>query len=30
MTKELCQETAAFTVACTRVLQAREERGLYP
>ena len=22
--------TAAFTVACTRVLQAREERGLYP
>jgi len=22
--------TAAFTVACTRVLEAREERGLYP
>ena len=22
--------TAAFVVACTRVLQAREERGLYP
>jgi glutamate dehydrogenase (NAD(P)+) len=22
--------TAAFTVACTRVLQARQERGLYP
>ena len=22
--------TAAFVVACTRVLEAREERGLYP
>jgi glutamate dehydrogenase (NAD(P)+) len=22
--------TAAFTVACTRILSAREERGLYP
>jgi glutamate dehydrogenase (NAD(P)+) len=22
--------TAAFVVACTRVLQAREDRGLYP
>ena len=27
---EVTLRTAAFTVACTRVLQAREERGLYP
>jgi glutamate dehydrogenase (NAD(P)+) len=22
--------TAAFIIACTRILQARQERGLYP
>lgn len=27
---KIALRTAAFTVACTRVLQAREERGLYP
>jgi glutamate dehydrogenase (NAD(P)+) len=29
-THKITLRTAAFTVACTRVLQAREERGLYP
>lgn len=27
---KIALRTAAFTVACTRVLEAREERGLYP
>ena len=27
---EIPLRTAAFVVACTRVLQAREDRGLYP
>src|SRR5574343_5610 len=28
--RQLSLRTAAFVIACTRVLQAREERGLYP
>ena len=28
--KKVSLRTAAFIVACTRVLQAREMRGLYP
>jgi glutamate dehydrogenase (NAD(P)+) len=28
--KQVSLRTAAFVVACTRVLQAREVRGLYP
>jgi glutamate dehydrogenase (NAD(P)+) len=28
--KNVSLRTAAFIIACTRVLQAREMRGLYP